>query len=506
MMTKKKSLLLQVLLLLGVGGIVIGVLMLAGCGNDRIGESTPLEEVTFNGDDYFVTSNVGNITNQEAFDLMIEAPDAIFVFLNLIDEVLLRGNFEIDYNMPVEFLEELKADIPDFDAWMMEHSLTSEEEVLQILELEQLRQATVRHLVEVPEEDIEEIFEMHYAPDGYDFDDVRDGIYNELFARAASDYSPTEVARLRYEAGLEIFNETLEVAYEQFLTMFSIEVDTNEVTNQDSSEVIARINGVDITIGQLFAALSNQMGLGIVFGQLDDMLIAANFSVDPAEIEEMIEGYRDQFGEEFDDILAEAGFESEEDLAEYLELFLLEEAVLNEPIAISEERLREIHAGMGATVSGSHILVDSYDEATALITQLQDADDFAGLFAELAETYSGCPSGATGGDLGSWEICSVPGPGCMVQEFDDAVVLLEVGEFTDEPVETQFGYHVIYKTDASENPAFEDVRAELEEQEVGRLRQTGEAFNLILAPLRQDAELEFSNPILQTRFEFFSVE
>jgi len=501
MMTKKKSLLLQVLLLLGVGGIVIGILMLAGCGDDGIGESNPLEEVTFNGDDYFVTSNVGNITNQEAFDLMVEAPDAISVFLDLIDEVLLRGNFEIDYNVPVEFLEELKADIPDFDAWMMERDLTSEEEILQILELGQLRQATVSHLVEVPEEDIEEMFGMHYAPAGYDFDEVRDEIYNELFAHIASGYSPTEVARLRYEAGLEIFNETLEAAYEQFLTMSSIEVDTNEATDQDSSEVIARINGVDITVGQLFAALSNRLGLRIVYDQLDDMLIAANFSVDPAEVDEMIEAYREEFGEEFDDILSDAGFESEEDLFEYLEFFLLEEAILSEPIAISEERLREIHAVMGATVSGSHILVESYEEAAALITQLQNADDFSELFAELAETYSSCPSGASGGDLGSWE------RGQMVPEFDVAVFdELEVGEFTDEPVETQFGYHVIYKTGVSGIQEFEDVRSELEAQEVARLRQTGEAFNMILAPLRQDAELEFSDPVLQTRFEFLGAE
>jgi len=474
--------------------------MLTGCGNDGLGDSNPLEAVTFNGDDYFVTSNVGNVTNQEAFDLMVRNPDAIFVFLNLVDEVLLRGNFEIDYNIPIEFLEDFKADILNFDAWMMEHNLTSEEEILQILELEQLRQATVRHLVDIPEEDVEELFGTWYAPEGYEFDDVRDEIYNELFAHAANMLSPTEIARLRYEAELEIFNETLEASYEHYLMLFSIEGSTNEATSRVGADVIARVNGVDITIGQLFVALSNQFGLDVAFDQLDDMIMFANFSVDPAEVDEMIEGYRIQFGDEFDDILAAAGFESEEDLFAEFELMLLAELVNNEPITINEERLRELHAGMGTTVSGSHILVDDYDVAVNFIELLQDADDFAELFAELAETYSECPSGESGGDLGSWE------PGRMVPEFDHAILELEIGEFTDEPVATQFGYHIIYKTDASGASAFADVRAELEAQEIARLRQTGEAFSIILAPFRQEAELVFTNPILQARFDFFNAE
>ena len=498
MMTRKKSLLLQVLLLLGVGSIVIGVLLLAGCDDGGLGDSRPLDEVNFDGDDYFVTSNVGNITNQEAFDLMVNDQDAIFVLLNLVDEVLLRGNFEIDYNVPVEFLEEFKADIPDFDAWMTQNNLTSEEEILQILELEQLRQATVSHLVEIPEDDIVELFDAWYAPDGYNFADVRDEIYDELFAHAANTLSPTEVARLRYEAGFEIFNETLEFGYEQYLSMFSIEVGTNVATSERGADVIARINGIDITVGQLFAALSNQFGLDVAFHQLDEMIMLANFSVDPEDVETVLEGYRIQLGDDFEFALAESGFESEEELAEYLELMLLQEIVFNQPIDVSEEQLRALHAEMSSTVRGSHILVHDYDVAVNFINLLQEADDFSELFAELAAEYSGCPSGASGGDLGQWEI------GRMVPEFDTAILGLEVGEFTDQPVETQFGYHIIYKTQALGTPAFHEVRAELEAQAVAHMRQTGEVFNLVLAPFRQEAELVFANPVLQDRFEFLN--
>jgi peptidyl-prolyl cis-trans isomerase C len=57
-------------------------------------------------------------------------------------------------------------------------------------------------------------------------------------------------------------------------------------------------------------------------------------------------------------------------------------------------------------------------------------------FAEVAKSYSKCPSGQKGGDLGEF------GPGMMVKEFDKVVFSGNVGEVYG-PVQTQFGYHLI---------------------------------------------------------------
>lgn len=501
-MTKKKSILLQVLLLLGLCGIVIGVLMLTGCSNDgsnELGESTALEAVHFNGDDYFVTSAMGRMTNQEAFELMLDSEEAIFVFLDLVDEVLLRGNYEIDADSLVTFLEEFKADIPDFEAWMLQEGFASEEEVMRVLELDELRQAAVRHLVEVTDEEIEEAFAMFFDPEVDDLDEVRDDIYDHLVEQEIRMISTEEIARLRYEAGFEIFNETLEAAYEQYLTHFMFEIDLQAASSQDESEVIARINGVDITSGQVFEALSGQFGLALAFGQLDEMIVATHFPIDPAEVNEIIDELRVEFGDEFHSILAGAGFETEEDLFDYFESMLIEEAMIRAHFPPTEERLRELHAEMGATVSGSHILVDDYDLAVDLIEQLQNATDFPELFIELAAEYSSCGSAANGGDLGTWE------RGRMVPEFDEVIFDdLEIGEFTETPVETQFGYHVIYKTDASETSEFEDVRDDLEAGEIAQMQQIPGIFSDIMMTYRQEAGLTFTNPVLQARFEFLA--
>jgi peptidyl-prolyl cis-trans isomerase C len=84
------------------------------------------------------------------------------------------------------------------------------------------------------------------------------------------------------------------------------------------------------------------------------------------------------------------------------------------------------------TAQARHILVPSEETANDLKTQIEGGTDFA----EVAKEHSTCPSGKSGGDLGSF------GQGQMVPEFDQVI-------FSDElnvvhgPVQTQFGYHLI---------------------------------------------------------------
>jgi peptidyl-prolyl cis-trans isomerase C len=102
-------------------------------------------------------------------------------------------------------------------------------------------------------------------------------------------------------------------------------------------------------------------------------------------------------------------------------------------------------------VHARHILVKTKEEAEAIIKQLDGGADFQ----KLANEHTNDPSGKTnGGDLGWF------GPGQMVPEFDKAAFALDVGKYTKEPVQTQFGWHVIKLEDkrAKQPPAFDDVK------------------------------------------------
>lgn len=87
-----------------------------------------------------------------------------------------------------------------------------------------------------------------------------------------------------------------------------------------------------------------------------------------------------------------------------------------------------------STVACKHILVDQEFEANDLVKKMNEGETFD----SLAKSFSNCPSGQSGGDLGKF------GKGMMVKPFEEAAFNLGVGE-TSAPVKTQFGYHLIQR-------------------------------------------------------------
>ena len=108
------------------------------------------------------------------------------------------------------------------------------------------------------------------------------------------------------------------------------------------------------------------------------------------------------------------------------------------------------------TVSASHILVDSEEEANKILDEINNnALDFA----EAARKYSSCPSKEKGGALGEFS------QGQMVPEFEKAAFSMKAGEIS-KPVKTQFGYHIIKvdKVNEAKSRNFEEVKEEVKNQ------------------------------------------
>jgi len=127
-------------------------------------------------------------------------------------------------------------------------------------------------------------------------------------------------------------------------------------------------------------------------------------------------------------------------------------------------------------VRARHILVETEDEAKAVLAELKKGTDFA----ELARLKSKDPGAASeGGDLGYFTKDQ------MVPEFADAAYKLEKGELS-EPVKSQFGWHVIRVEDKRDRvvPPFEQVKDQIETF-VARKAQAE-----VIAKLRQGAKIE----------------
>jgi peptidyl-prolyl cis-trans isomerase C len=130
---------------------------------------------------------------------------------------------------------------------------------------------------------------------------------------------------------------------------------------------------------------------------------------------------------------------------------------------VTDEMVKAEYERIKATVTGTeykarHILVTKEAEAKDIIARLKK-DSAA--FAKLAMEKSNDPgSKAKGGDLGWFDARR------MVPEFGAALGKLEKGKFTQEPVKTQFGYHVILLEDTRpiEPPPMESVKPQISQQ------------------------------------------
>lgn len=191
-------------------------------------------------------------------------------------------------------------------------------------------------------------------------------------------------------------------------------------------KIVARVAGIEITtldlanakrdIGLQFNGVSSEKRQASILDALLDIIAIA--------------------------ALAEAdGYDKEEDFLSRM-ILLRRRALHNIYVSktvsstITEDEIKARYTSETAKIEeikARHILVKTEDEARDIINLLDEGGDFAG----LAKEKSTGPSGPNGGDLGFFS------KGQMVPAFEKAAFALEVGNYTKQPVKTQFGYHII---------------------------------------------------------------
>lgn len=217
-------------------------------------------------------------------------------------------------------------------------------------------------------------------------------------------------------------------------------------TAQDANTVVATVNDVDITIGHMIVARAtlpeqyqslpdDVLFDGILEQLINQTLLEQSFEGDlPKRVTLSLENETRSLtaGEVLEDIMSEA---------------LTEDAVQ----ALYDAQISEFEPN--EEFNASHILVETEEEALAIIAEIAGGAEFAA----VAREKSTGPSGPNGGNLGWF------GVGAMVPSFEAAVVALEVGDVSA-PVQTQFGWHVIILNEKRQTavPELEAVRSELE--------------------------------------------
>ncbi|SDG71975.1 peptidylprolyl isomerase [Alloyangia pacifica] len=223
-----------------------------------------------------------------------------------------------------------------------------------------------------------------------------------------------------------------------------------EQTEELSADtVVATVNGTDITLGEMLVVRASlpeqyqQLGDDVLWDGILDQLVQQEVL---AQDEKAVETKRVDLSLK----------------TERRTLLAAETVSAVADAAVTDEALQAAYdaqfadAEQGQEYNASHILVESEDEAKAIIEELNGGADFA----EVAKEKSTGPSGPNGGELGWFSA------GMMVEPFQAAVETMEAGAISETPVQTQFGWHVIKlnETRAKEAPKLDEVRDQLAQQ------------------------------------------
>jgi peptidyl-prolyl cis-trans isomerase C len=138
-----------------------------------------------------------------------------------------------------------------------------------------------------------------------------------------------------------------------------------------------------------------------------------------------------------------------------------------------------------AEYKARHILVKDADEAKKIIKQL----DKGAKFEDLAKKHSQGPTGKDGGDLGWFDASQ------MVAPFAEAIAAMKPGTYSKEPVQTQFGWHIIKLEDTrkSEPPSLEDAKPQL--TAIVRRQKISSKIN----EMRQGAMVELNEKVVKMK-------
>ncbi|MFD1707323.1 peptidylprolyl isomerase [Siminovitchia sediminis] len=227
----------------------------------------------------------------------------------------------------------------------------------------------------------------------------------------------------------------------------------------DGGDAVAKTNAGDVTKDELYEAMKSKVGEQSLQQLVFEKVLSKDYEVSDKELDAKMEELKEQLGPQFDMALMQSGFKDEDEFRESLKVSLLQEKAAVKDVEVTEDEVKEYYENKQKDITVRHILLDDEKTAKEVKKKLEDGGDFA----KLAKEYSvDTAANEQGGDLGT---ISIDDPQ-MDATFKEAAFKLKKDEISD-PVETQFGWHIIQVTDIKEKEKqeeFDKVKDEIEHE------------------------------------------
>ncbi|MFS0644825.1 peptidylprolyl isomerase [Siminovitchia sp. 179-K 8D1 HS] len=211
-----------------------------------------------------------------------------------------------------------------------------------------------------------------------------------------------------------------------------------------NSDTVAKTKAGNVTKEELYEAMKDKAGEQALQQLVFEKVLSKEYKVSDKEVDKKLDELKEQLGPQFEMALMQSGFKDEDDFRQSLKINLLQEKAAVKDMKVSEEEVKEYYNNKQKEIEVRHILVDDEKTAKEVKSKLDKGEDFK----KLAKEYSvDTAANEQGGSLGT---ISIDEPQ-MDETFKKEAFKLKKNEISN-PVETQFGWHIIQVTDIKEKP------------------------------------------------------
>lgn len=291
---------------------------------------------------------------------------------------------------------------------------------------------------------------------------------------------------------------------------------------KDGDEVVVKSEQGEITATELYEELKNQYGSTVLTDMIDRLILNDKYEEDDDEkefIEEQINSvkeYAEKVNYSLEQYLKAAGFDSVEDAKNYLRLNYRREKVSKEYIKslITDKEIEEYYNNnIKQDINCKHILISpettdgmsdadkkeaknaAYKKALEVIEKLNNGESFDDLVKKYSDDEG---SKEKNGDLGWFNT------GSMLEAFENAAYALKKGEYSTTPVETTYGYHIIYKVDEKAKAKLKDVKDEIiSTLSDSKLEENKSLYYEALENMRINSKLEIFDTVLEKEYNAY---
>lgn len=283
---------------------------------------------------------------------------------------------------------------------------------------------------------------------------------------------------------------------------------------ENGLEPVASIDGLTVTAEDLYEDMKEIYSVSNLLDIIDNKILEEKYPETDemnTELNDQAENYYNMYNQYYgyskEEFLTKNGFGSERAFIEYLRLQYRRTQYTDDYIKeqITDKEIEKYYEDkVYGDINTKHILVKVSSSATdeekkeaenlakEIITKLNEGKSFD----EVKDEYK---------DKITYEELGYKAYNASLESaYMEAMQKLENNSYTKEPVQTSYGYHVIYRIDQKEKPALKDVKEEIITSLVSEHKSEDTSVQYkALEKMREDAKLKFTDTVLEKKYETY---